>query len=190
MGHRLELAERINKLLVYRNKQREREILELQRLLETNRVEVTPTTGKTNIATTTEPEARDGTETKDENAEERLEGNEQLLLSQIEQQEQVIRSLQDRLTIQSQQRPSVDEHLEYLHKRIVELAADSNRHFEKWRSARGHQARLVASRGLETSAGSKRLASELKTLEREEQETARMYEKRLLEVTSVLHWDL
>ena len=114
-------------------------------------------------------------------------GNEKLLLSQIEKQQQVIAELQRQLAQQSAE-PSGEEHALYLHKRIQELSADSKRHFEKYRAIRQEHTRLVVEltqhgNGSKPLPTTKQATAAQKAFLTEAQTMVGVYEARLLEVT-------
>ena len=185
------MAERINKILFYKNKQNEKRLMKLQRMVHTN-VANNSITGTENISSTPS-KSYAGTTTipMDEQCEEgtMISENEKLLLSQIEQQKQRIDEMQQLLNSKLKTSPDSDEHIIYMQKRIEELSADSRRYFEKYRVAREEHMKLLGTLNNEKKYGIKKSREAMAALntvqkkyqvaDNQEKET---YEKRLLEV--------
>jgi len=165
---KVDLLERINKLLFYKNKQYEKKISQLENTIHGNKnpMELTPTDQIPDINE-----------------------NEKVLLAQIEQQNIKINELQDKLNSQYQVGVDPTEHIEFLQKRTAELASDSKRYFEKYKTARSDYIKLLASLTNEKIYGAKRAREVLANLNayqkigREEDiEERKIYEKRVEEI--------
>ena len=170
IGAKLELAERINKILFYKNKQCERRITELQK--------------QANSPSSNPGPPPDIVENPDLISE-----NEKLLLAQVEQQKQRISELQDQLNTKLHTSSDTNEHAVYMQKRVEELSADSRRFFEKYRLARHEYMKVLSFLTNEKLYGVKKSRETMAKFNavkaeyaKEDQEQREAYEKRRNEV--------
>eukprot|EP00826_Nyctotherus_ovalis_P003395 TRINITY_DN10690_c0_g2_i3.p1 TRINITY_DN10690_c0_g2~~TRINITY_DN10690_c0_g2_i3.p1 ORF type:complete len:175 (-),score=29.85 TRINITY_DN10690_c0_g2_i3:100-624(-) len=159
---KLKLAEQVNKLLFFKNKQLEEENARLQKLAQNNMSEEKQ---ELNIQITQ---------------------NEKLLLLEIEGQNKKIEELQNTLNKKFEANSEASSYVSFLQKRINELFEDSKRYFDKYKIARSDYLKLLHSKAKDSSNLHALIIRHIKTCPAEESADKKIYCKRIKEITHEL----
>lgn len=119
---KLKLSEKVNKLLFYKNKQLEQQILKLEQTIQEY-------SGKNDI--------------KVPNRIPEINESEKILLLEIEEQNRKIKELQDKFNEKFEANEDSNSHVIFLQKRIEELIMDSKRYFDKFKNIHNSYVNLM-----------------------------------------------
>lgn len=156
----MRLSEKVNKLLFFKNKQLEQQVLRLQKVIE-------------------ERLGKDECKLLNQTAE--VSENEKLLLLQIEQQNKKMKELEDKLNNRFASDADSNSRVAFLQKRVDELLADSKRYFNSYQSLHNDYVSLMARSGGE-KVNRNYLSKYQEMCRLQISEEQKLYEKRVGEV--------